>query len=127
MDNKKIEGEVSERFKEAFDDCGGSSHLTCECGRTHYDTSHPGDYEAGELERFDKMHEQDPEKYIPCDHSIGYYCIDGKSFVWDCPCKGGLPYEKFIKKHRHGIAEYLNSLADAMDKDSKLTRVKEQK
>lgn len=90
---------------------GGSPAADCEfCGRTHFDIN--GQFmEKGELDSYRAKAQEKPDQYIPCDGGVSHGCIDGRSFVWGCPCNAATRYERFIWNHRWLIASYLSARA----------------
>ena len=99
---------VSDEFYAAlFHD--GSIRRTCHCGRTHF-ASWEGSFDEGELENLLSNAEREPDKYI--NHpstSISIAHIDGKEFVYECPCEGLERYETFIWTYREVILDYLTA------------------
>jgi len=96
---------------EIFMECvchAGTIVATCDlCGRTYYNYMDAGCFEEGELENLEKKSEEEPDKYIGVDHTVGMGRIDGKQVIWDCKCEKAKRYEKWIWDHRRIIAEYL--------------------
>jgi hypothetical protein len=97
----------AELFCAAFSN-SGSIRASCDCGREHFEPA--GDFELGELEELWKCCQRDPDRYVCQDH-VSIIRVNGKQFVMDCPCKGYLPYAKFIWSHRQAILEYLKARA----------------
>lgn len=99
---------VSDEFFDALHH-DGSICRDCQCGRTHF-ASWEGGFEPGELEELRAKAEQQPDKYI--EHSndgISIAHLNGKEFVYECPCEGLVPYEKFVWNHREEILDYLTA------------------
>jgi hypothetical protein len=120
---KRIEGEVdgtgnptgtNEMFQDALIG-GGSNVAQCDfCGTTYFGTWSGGrDYEDGELEELRKLARDPKNKYVEwgdCD-SVSYGMLDGRQFVYACPCNASAAYEQFVWNHRHVIADYLKKRA----------------
>lgn len=110
---------ITEEFLDAIHSGGTMCAIGCElCGRTHY-VNNPhemGDYEEGELEELEAMHEKEPDKYIPWDCPVSWGCFAGKQAVIGCPCNEEKlkPYEDFIWSHRYMITEYLLARAKSI-------------
>lgn len=96
---------VSDEFFDALHH-DGSICRQCHCGRTHFASWDSG-FDEGELEKLQASAEKEPDKYI--DHistSISVARIDGKEFVYECPCDGLFRYEQFIWTYREQILDY---------------------
>ena len=99
---------VSDEFFDALNH-DGSICRTCQCGRTHF-ASGEGGFDEGELEKLQASAEKEPDKYIDhSDTSISIAHIDGKEFVYECPCEGLERYETFIWRNREVILNYLTA------------------
>jgi len=102
----------SEEFQNIVCD-GATLVATCDfCSRTHYGDGLGGDWEPGERERLEQNAKERPDWYVDSgDHSIGIGWIDGRQWVYDCPCNAISKYESFIWNNRHLIAKYLSEKA----------------
>ena len=106
---------VSERFENAFDSLGGGIVRKCKCGRVHYSTHHSdvNIYERGELEGLENKAEEDPDKYIGHDHTVGTMHVGGyEEVVFDCPCDSFDRVESFIRNNAVSIKSYLKKWAE---------------
>ncbi len=108
----------TEEFELSFNSGCSGCRRECECGRVHFDTYNRYDWEEGELARLEELAAAEPAKYIAHDHSIGVMEMAGLSVVMGCPCKKLVPYERFLRGHAHGIADYLKRRAALMEKDA---------
>ncbi len=96
---------------------GGTPSVTCGfCGRFHFAQS----------DEFIDDHrvksKAEPTIYIESsDDSIGLGYLDGKTFVWNCPCDAGAKYEAFIWSHRHLIARYIEARAKKQKEEADST------
>lgn len=102
---------ASDLFASSFCDTG-SPVADCElCGRTNFDFS--GEFmEEGELETLLAKQEKQPEKYHGQNNTISWGHINGRQFVWDCPCNLLYRWEQFVWTHRFSIAIYLKKRAE---------------
>lgn len=107
---------TSETFMDIVCDAGCCSSIDCEfCKRTHF-THEDHDFEA-----LQEKAKAQPDKYLESSNdSIGWGYLDGRQYVYDCPCDSGHRYEEFIWRHRRIIAAYLkrraeNQLASAQE------------
>jgi hypothetical protein len=92
----------------------------CHCGRVHFASWDTGFYE-GELEDLLAKAGNDPKKYIEhCDTSVDIARIDGKDFVYDCPCEELVRYEQFVWTYREEILKYLIARHENQVEDLKL-------
>lgn len=97
---------VSDEFFDALHHDGGLCR-DCQCGRTHFASWDTG-WETGELEDLQAKAEREPDKYIEHSNtSVTVAHLGGKEYVYECPCEGLVPYEKFIWNHREEILDYL--------------------
>lgn len=100
---------VSDQFFDALAH-DGSVCRECQCGRTHFASWDKACFEPGELEELLVKAEQEPDKYIEhTDTSVAVAHLSGKEFVYECPCEGLVPYEKFVWSHREEILAYLTA------------------
>jgi hypothetical protein len=98
---------TSERFMDAVCD-QHSPCMTCEfCGRTHFTP----DDEGYDLLASKAM--KQPDKYIeyPSGSTIAWGVLDGKQYVYECPCDSGERYEQWLITHRMMIAKFLKEWA----------------
>ena len=110
---------VSEEFMAAFRAPIAGCSRMCHCGRTHFDNSdNMWDWNDGELEELQARHNDDPDLCVAHDHAIGCYVIDGKEYVLDCPCQGGASIEKWIIRHSHAIAAFLNARVERLKREA---------
>jgi hypothetical protein len=115
---------VSEEFMRAFDSlCNGCVRI-CHCGRTHFDNEGHWDWSKGELEDLIANANKDPDLYIGHPYGVGCYIVDDKEYVHDCPCQGGAQFERFIIRHAHAIANFLNARAKGLEVEAAATKVK---
>ena len=114
----------SEIFEDAFRDITNGCERECTCGIVHFDVYNSRDWEEGELDRLLKLQTEKPGRYISHDHSVGCYIIDGKEYVFGCPCKFGDKYEKFIRDHSSQIAVYLNKWSEVLKEKSEKIKVR---
>lgn len=70
-----------ENFESAFSTGGGTIAMQCACGKTYYDSSVPGWFEAGELENL-----QTNSDATDVDHSVGSVYFNGAVYATDCDC-----------------------------------------
>jgi hypothetical protein len=112
----------SDEFKNAFDDHVSGSVRTCECGITYFDGFNRWDWEEGELEDYRKKAKKEPEKYVEIDCAAGCYQIDGREYVWDCPCNGGFKYQSFLLRHATRILAFLDAHAKRLEEEAKELR-----
>ena len=99
---------TSELFMDAFCNNLGSPCVSCEfCGRVHF--THEDDDYVGLCAKS----AAEPEKYIEDQEndSIAWGYLEGKQYVWRCPCDSGHRFERFIWAHREGIVEYIKARA----------------
>lgn len=100
---------ISEEFEKVFDSHSSGCIHECQCGRVFFDVYNDDwDWEEGELEKLEDLAKKEPDKYISVAHSVGYMRIDGKNFVYDCPCNQIVKYEQFLLNHEEDIAQFLN-------------------
>lgn len=102
--------QVSEEFERAFSANTGTSDSTCElCGRRLFGGSGTIGYEDGELEDLRQKAKAEPDKYheFDGDDGVSEGLIDGKRFIFGCPCNRLRRYEDFVWAHRRQIIEYL--------------------
>lgn len=106
---------ASEEMEEAFRLGIGTTDATCQLCGVHFFAS--GDqslgYEAGELEKLQRLAAERPEKYqeLALDDGVSIGEIVGMRFVIGHGCTGLRKYEDFIWGYRRGIAEYLKKRA----------------
>ena len=92
---------------------GGSSNITCHCGRRHYaphnldGSEDENDYQLM-LDSCREEQKKDPKGVIiePFDDFVYYKELGGNPFVVDCPCSGLRRYEDFIRNNRDSIRDY---------------------
>jgi hypothetical protein len=63
-----------------------------------------------------------PEKYVEIDCAAGCYQIDGREYVWDCPCNGGYKYQSFLLRHATRILAFLEAHAKRLEEETKELR-----
>jgi len=110
----------AEIFRNAFGG-SGSIRATCDCGREHFEPE--GDFDDGELEELERRAKEQPDRFV-CQDRVSLVNVGGKQFVMDCPCKGYMPYARFIWGHRHAIMDYLKQ---RMEQDYELALVAREK
>jgi len=99
---------TSELFMDVFADIHGAAGINCQfCGRVHF--SHM-DEKVDEL-RVKAIAE--PLKYMEDveNDTVAWGYLDGRQYVWHCPCDSGSRYEAFIWAHRERITTYLKKRA----------------
>lgn len=115
----KIENqeEISEFFKDLLFDKMSSSSLaiSCEfCNRFYFICR--GDYDEGELEYYQKCAELNPEMYCEDSDYIAWCYVNGKQYVYDCPCNGPRRVETFMWSHRKLFVKYLRKRVAEMQR-----------
>jgi len=98
---------------------GGSSQITCQCGRRHYapgnlrNSCEENDYQDM-LDDCIIEQSDDPEGVvIEYDSDFIYYKeLSGNVFVIDCACNGLRRYEDFLWNNRDVIRKYLKVRID---------------
>lgn len=100
---------MSPEFEEAFSSGFGGCRMDCACGRTHFDNSigNGWTWEEGEREELERLAQEEPDRYLPCDGSVGSVEVGGMNIVIGCPCNKADQYEKFITSHGRPIAAFL--------------------
>ena len=99
-----ISRETSELFEDIITSSHGSPCAKCEhCGRVHFT------HEDDDIESLREKAAKEPDKYLEdaMSDSLAWGYLDGKQYIWNCPCDSGARYEEFIWRHREMIAEYL--------------------
>jgi hypothetical protein len=99
----------------------GSIRAICHCGRTHYSQNNDN-YDEGEYEELQKLHDEDPDKYIihfSYEEAI-VHCrhFNGCDYVLDCPCKWEERAAKFIWEEREIIIQMLTKCRDVTITDA---------
>lgn len=97
---------VSDLFMDCVTDNHGSPSIDCEfCGRTHFT------HEAEDVEKLRRKEKAEPDLYREdaANDSIAWGYLEGRQYVWKCPCSDEkiAKYEQFIWRHRVLIAKYL--------------------
>lgn len=92
-----------------------ATHAGCDyCGRTHYADPNPDSSCASdETLAFRIQESQNPDKFhrhLRCD-GVAFGEIDGRNFVYGCPCNAVARHETFIWKNRQLILDYLEQRA----------------
>lgn len=112
---------ASELFMDIVTDDHGSPCIDCQfCNRTHFA------HNCDDADLLREKAKKEPEKYIEDtrNDSLAWGCVDGKRYVWRCPCDAMARYEDFIWRHRELIAKYLKKRAaanaDAANRDNAL-------
>ena len=95
-----------------------ATHADCNfCNRVHFADPNPeSSCASDEILAFRVQATEQPEKYHRhelCD-GIAFGEIDGRNFVYGCPCNTVSRYENFIWEHRKFILEYLGKRASIM-------------
>jgi hypothetical protein len=115
------EGECSEHFLATFSH-ERSIAISCEqCGRTHFNAHEsPGFFDPGELEDLQVRNEADSNACIANDCAIDWSRspIDGKQFVFGCPCHYDGLLENIVWGARHDIARYFVARAEAEKREA---------
>lgn len=104
---------VSEDFFQEFTDAGCLVEIDCGfCGRVHFaDPSCTyGDYEEGRFDELIKKMNEEPDNYFLYNYSISYGNLAGRTFIPECKCNGGRPYEDFIGTNMPRITDYYKRL-----------------
>lgn len=107
MNDKKTA--PSEEFLEAFNNHVSTCSATCECcDRTIFNSMDGGCFDGDELKKLQDKATREPDKYIDTD-SVHLGSIDGKQFVYSCPCEQEslYKYEAFVWGNRFSITEYI--------------------
>lgn len=113
--------EPSEEFLRALEHSHGGGGCRAECGFCKRETYNPNggwDWNEGELEGLDRRNEEDSDKCIAVDYSVGIAYLDGKQYVVGCPCNSARRYEDWIWSHRILIAEYFKLKAERISEDA---------
>lgn len=112
--------EPSEEFLEAISDRVGSIRGECEfCGVTYFDGT-SGHFDAGELEGLLKSAKEQPEKFVEWTSGPSFARIDGRQYVYGCPCNAPRTYEDWIWNHRWQISQYLKARSARILQDATL-------
>ncbi len=84
-----------------------SSSINCQfCKRTHFS------HEAIDVVELRAKAVEFPGKYLESeDDAVAWGYLDGRQYVWRCPCNSAARYEDFIWRHRELIATYLKRRA----------------
>ena len=100
----------SDEFFRAF--CNsGSLVVQCDfCKRTYFGTG--GDYESGEREEYEKLAQEQPDKYIEVYDFTSFAIVDGKTYPYGCKCNGLRRYEKWFWGYRHQIIDYFSARSE---------------
>ena len=86
----------------------GSICRECQCGRTHFATFDESCFDPGELEVLRAQAVNYPERFLEHDgSSVTAAFLNGKEYVYQCPCEGLAPYEKFVWQNRNQIVDYI--------------------
>lgn len=101
--------------------CHSSTSCVCDCacGRVYFVSADGhGDYEEGELERFQKKAREQPGKYIEEStyDTVDMVHIGGKQIVPHCECGEAVKLAKWIEEHAEGLAAYLTRYFDELKK-----------
>lgn len=98
---------TSETFMDAFTEAGGTYCMDCgHCGLTLFTDQ---DEDVAALREKAKTQ---PHKYREVsDGSLAIGVLDGKRYIFGCPCDKGHKYELFIWAHREQITKYLKTRA----------------
>lgn len=118
MSDKKV---PSEEFLEAFSDHCGTCTATCECcGRVLFNSYDNGFDDDDELKILNDKSIMEPDKYVDVDFGISLGSIDGKQFLYGCPCQQEslYRYEAFVWGHRREIIDYLKKRITENKKDA---------
>lgn len=84
---------------------GGTPQAECGCGRIHYEGT--GEFmHEGELSLLTLRHNQEPDRYLPCDGSPSVGSIAGVTYVVGCPCNQLRKVEEFLLMNRATILRY---------------------
>lgn len=110
---------VSNEFLDAFIVGGGPTEECDFCGSTFYSTT---TLEESELEYYELQRTKRPTKYFPEPvDSIEFCMIEGRRYVYGCPCNAMDKYERFIWEHREQILTYLRVRAEMEYNEKALT------
>jgi hypothetical protein len=102
-------GKVSDTFFDTLSH-DGSVCRECQCGRTHFAAYAEECFEPGELEKLRENAHQQPDKFLEYDGSIVTAAfLNGKEYVYQCPCEGLAPYESFVWRNRNEIVDYITA------------------
>ena len=109
-EQKKTPAEPSEHFLNAISLRTSSLVAECEyCGTTYYGGLRDGDFSEGEFERYEELAEKEPGKYVQVDGFSSRCQIDGREYVWGCPCNAVRRHEEWLWYHRREITEYFKA------------------
>ncbi len=114
---------ASEMFWDAVIDTSTTTSVVCGlCDRTHFVASFDdgvGDYEEGGFMALHLRVEDMPDKYVETtDDVIRWGTLDGKTFVWQCPCGKADRYEEFLINSRGVILNYLGRRAKSLTENA---------
>ena len=109
----------SKEFADAFFGGGTYCSVICDCGRLYFCNEDYGEWdtETTEYEELRALAEKDSKKYIMCDYTIRFGCLDGKTFVESCECGELRRYEDWIWERRHLILSYLTAKYEVQKKE----------
>lgn len=118
---------MSDSASEVFWDSiqiAGQIIADCVCGRTHFATHSPGEYDEGELEKIQEKARENPDNYWEnsMDDSIAIAYLDGITLCYGCPCGRSKRYENFMWGNRALILKYIKKRADKELADATSTR-----
>lgn len=112
----------SDHFTRAFSSHTSGAICHCNCGKVYVYAADESVFEPGELERYLEHEKEDPEGFsISYEyHGNGYVVVDGKQYVFDCPCSFGQlsKVESWLWYNRVEIAQYLKLRAAEMKREA---------
>lgn len=111
---------ATNEFLDAFIVGGGPTEECDFCGNTFYSTTALEEEEFG---WYEEQRKEKPTKFFPEPYdSFEFYMVDGRRYVYGCPCNGMDRYEHFIWEHKEQILRYLNDRSHKEYKEKELTK-----
>jgi hypothetical protein len=102
--------DINDLFLDLLCDSAAPVAVCNHCGRVHFT------HESDDYRQLQANAVAEPEKYIEDkdNFSIAWGVLDGKQYVWRCPCSRAIAYEEFVWKNRHLIAKYIRARIEIM-------------
>ena len=105
----------SEEFFDAFLSGSGTGTIDCGwCGRTHYEEKEGKDWDDGEYEELERRNTEDSDKCMFHHNGVHFGELDGKVYVYECPCNAVRQHEEWVWGHRRQIAKYIRLKTEKM-------------
>lgn len=121
---KKFESDAqnaSPMWWDAFTDGGGIAS-ECRCGRFHFaDRREAGDWDTGELERYQTLAAEKPDRYIPDGYNDSISVCGPLQLVWNCPCGESGKHEEYLLMFKEEILDYYKRLARKQQQEATQT------